>query len=154
MDDKKRGKEESGDDMSSMAVTREGKKVVKELQYITEEFVDDFGAFKMASLWHRLAERTNELIQIIQQTDVGEQIVSGMLEYHDQDEEEVKLFPVEMKFLVRTALSFSREIQLTVCKNLGKTPDDINRIMSTEALANGSDAEFVREFINKMLNDE
>ena len=112
------------------------------------------GVFEVTSLWNRLAERSYELMTIIQENDMGEGLVRGLLEKYDGDKDEVRLFPVEMEFLIKTALELNRKVSRKVCKKLKKSPKELSRIMKTEALAGGVDAEFVRNTIEKMTGDD
>ena len=144
---------ESGKEYAEQAVTEAAKEVVEALHERTLSQAKTMGVFEITSLWHRLAQRTNEIMEIIQKNDMTEDLIRGLMDKYDNDEDEVRLFPVEMQFLVQGAMQFNGEVARSVCKKLNKRPQELDRIMKTEALANGIDAEFVRNSIEDMMDD-
>ena len=144
---------ESGKEYAEQAVTEAAKEVVEALHERTLSQAKTMGVFEITSLWHRLAQRTNEMLEVIQKNDMTEDLIRGLMDKYDNDEDEVRLFPVEMQFLVQGAMQFNSEVARSVCKKLNKSPQELDRIMKTEALANGIDAEFVRNSIEDMMDD-
>ena len=145
---------ESGKEYAENARTEAASEVVEALHNKTLEYTKRMGVFEITSLWHRLAQRTNEIMEIIQKNDMTEDLIRGLMDKYDNDEDEVRLFPVEMQFLIQGAMQFHHEIARSVCKELKKSPTEIDRIMKTEALVNGADAEFVRKMLEKMFDSD
>ena len=144
---------ESGKEYAEQAVTEAAKEVVEALHERTLSQAKTMGVFEITSLWHRLAQRTNELLEVIQKNDMTEDLIRGLMDKYDDDMDEVRLFPTELQFLVELALQFNNAVGLSVSKKLNKRPQELDRIMKTEALANGIDAEFVRNSIEDMMDD-
>ena len=140
--------------IADMAVTKAAGDVIEHLQSATTEVAEELGLFQIVSLWTRLAQRNHEIMEIIQERDMGEGLVRGLLEKYDDDIEEVRLFPLEMEFLVKSAMECNTEIQRRTCKKLNKSPQELDRIMKTEALASGADAEFVTKVIKQMMGQD
>ena len=145
---------ESGKEYAENARTEAASEEVEALHNKTLEYTKRMGIFEITSLWARLAQRTNEIMEIIQKNDMTEDLIRGLMDKYDNDEDEVRLFPVEMQFLIQGAMQFHHEIARSVCKELKKSPTEIDRIMKTEALVGGVDAEFVRNTIEKMIGDD
>ena len=145
---------ESGKEYAENARTEAASEVVEALHNKTLEYTKRMGVFEITSLWHRLAQRTNEIMEIIQKNDMTEDLIRGLMDKYDNDEDEVRLFPVEMQFLIQGAMQFHHEIARSVCKELKKSPTEIDRIMKTEALVNGADAEFVRKMLEEMFDSD
>ena len=145
---------ESGKEYAEQAITEAATEVVEALHGRTLKQAKRMGVFEITSLWHRLAQRTNEIMEIIQKNDMTEDLIRGLMDKYDNDEDEVRLFPVEMEFLIKSALEFNRKVSRKVSKKLKKSPKELSRIMKTEALVGGVDAEFVRNTIEKMIGDD
>jgi len=145
---------ESGKEYAENARTEAASEVVEALHNKTLEYTKRMGVFEITSLWARLAQRTNEIMEIIQKNDMTEDLIRGLMDKYDNDEDEVRLFPVEMQFLIQGAMQFHHEIARSVCKELKKSPTEIDRIMKTEALVNGADAEFVRKMLEEMFDSD
>ena len=149
MNEKERGKA-----YSEHAVTESATEVIEALHRRTVKEAKKLGVFEVTSLWNRLAERSYELMVIIQENDMTEDLIRGLMDKYDNDEDEVRLFPVEMEFLIKSALEFNRKVSRKVSKKLKKSPKELSRIMKTEALVGGVDAEFVRNTIEKMTGND
>tara|TARA_Y100001951_G_C11255027_1_gene248842 strand:+ start:570 stop:1028 length:459 start_codon:yes stop_codon:yes gene_type:complete len=145
---------ESGKEYAENARTEAASEVVEALHNKTLEYTKRMGVFEITSLWARLAQRTNEIMEIIQKNDMTEDLIRGLMDKYDNDEDEVRLFPVEMQFLVQGAMQFNGEVARSICKKLNKSPQELDRIMKTEALVNGADAEFVRKMLEKMFDSD
>ena len=145
---------ESGKEYAEQAVTESATEVIEALHRRTVKEAKKLGVFEVTSLWNRLAERSYELMVIIQENDMTEDLIRGLMDKYDNDEDEVRLFPVEMAFLIKSALEFNRKVSRKVSKKLKKSPKELSRIMKTEALVGGVDAEFVRNTIEKMTGDD
>ena len=145
---------ESGKEYAEQAVTEAATEVVEALHNKTLEYTKRMGVFEITSLWARLAQRTNEIMEIIQKNDMTEDLIRGLMDKYDNDEDEVRLFPVEMEFLIKSAMEFNRKVSRKVSNKLKKSPKELSRIMKTEALVNGADAEFVRKMLEKMFDSD